>query len=116
MDRVTAKIAQEILMFFNDDRIDARAGQKQAQHHPGGSAAHDAAPAEADLRGLVHRASPIQARLEQGFQKVAEIWDHARGASDKIKQASKTGDISHATVYDLVMRQNWHKAYVTKQI
>jgi len=33
MDRVAAKIAQKILMFFNDDRIDARAGQKQAQHH-----------------------------------------------------------------------------------
>jgi hypothetical protein len=90
--------------------------RSRPQHHSGGSAAHDAAPAEADLRGLVHRASPIKARLEQGFQKVAEIWDHARGASDKIKQASKTGDISCATVYDLVMRQNWHKAYVTKQI
>jgi len=89
MDRVAAKIAQKILMFFNDDRIDARAGQKQAQHHSGGSAAHDAAPAGADLRGLVHRASPIKARLEQGFQKVAEIWDHARAPVTKLSKLPK---------------------------
>ena len=48
------KIAQKIRMFFENDRIDAGAGQKKPEHHPGGSAADDAAAAGECLRGLVH--------------------------------------------------------------
>ena len=45
MDRVAAKIAQKIRMLFENDRIDAGAGKEKPEHHPGGSAADDAAAA-----------------------------------------------------------------------
>ena len=59
MDRVAAKITQKLRMFLEDDRIDAGAGQKKPQHHPGRSAADDAASAGDCLRGLVHRPPSI---------------------------------------------------------
>ena len=43
MDGVAAKIPQEIRMLFQHDDLDAGPRQQQAQHHPGGAAAHDAA-------------------------------------------------------------------------
>src|SRR5580693_9326407 len=79
MDRVAAKIAQKICMFFENDRIDAGAGKEKPEHHPGRSAADDAAAAGECLWSLVHSppskeahrstmrryfASPISARGE----------------------------------------------------
>src|ERR1700730_4446315 len=61
MDRVTAKIAQKISMFFENDRIDAGAGKENPAPHPGGSAANNAAAAGECLRGLVHRPPSIEA-------------------------------------------------------
>ena len=55
MDRVAAKITQKIRMFFENDRIDAGAGKEKPEHHPGRSAADDAAAAGDCLRSLVHR-------------------------------------------------------------
>jgi hypothetical protein len=43
MKRVAAKVAQEILVLFQDDDIDAITGEKKAGHHACRSAAHDAA-------------------------------------------------------------------------
>ena len=42
MDRVVAKIAQEIRMFFQHDDIDAGAREQEAEHHAGRTAANDA--------------------------------------------------------------------------
>ena len=58
MDRVAAKIAQEIGMFLQHDHIDAGARQQKPEHHPGRSAADDAAAAGDCLRGLVHAHLP----------------------------------------------------------
>ena len=44
MHGVAAKIAEEIGMFLQHDRIDAGAAQQIAQHHAGRTAADDAAP------------------------------------------------------------------------
>jgi hypothetical protein len=49
-------------------------------------------------------------------KKSETFWNHAPGACDKINQASKTGDISGATVYNLPMRQNRHRCHGTKQV
>jgi hypothetical protein len=65
MDCVAAKIAQKIRMLFKDDRIDAGAGKKKSEHHPGGSAANDTTTAGDYLRGFVHPTSqkkPVNAR------------------------------------------------------
>src|SRR5580704_8216147 len=61
MDRVAAKIAQKIPMFFENDRIDAGAGKEKPEHHPGRSTADDAAAAGESLRSLVH-SPPIEAQ------------------------------------------------------
>ena len=42
MNRVAAKIAQEVAMFFQHDDVDAGAREKIAAHHAGRAAAHDA--------------------------------------------------------------------------
>ena len=62
MDRVAAKIAQKIRVFFENDRIDAGAGKEKPEHHAGGSTADNAAAARDCLRGLVHRSPSINAR------------------------------------------------------
>src|ERR1700693_1803239 len=54
MDRVAAKIAQKIRVFFENDRIDAGAGKEKPEHHPGRSAADDAAAAGECLWSLAH--------------------------------------------------------------
>src|ERR1700731_2916638 len=61
MDRVAAKIPEKIGVFFENDRIDASAGKEKPEHHPGGSAADDAAAAGECLRSLVH-SPPIEAQ------------------------------------------------------
>jgi hypothetical protein len=43
MDRVAAKIAQEVGVLLEHRHVDAGARQQIAQHHAGGAAAHDAA-------------------------------------------------------------------------
>jgi hypothetical protein len=43
MDGVSAEVAQEIAVFFEDEDFDARAGQKEPEHHAGGSSAYNAA-------------------------------------------------------------------------
>lgn len=43
MDGVAPEVAEEIRVLFQDQHFDAGAGQQQAEHHPGGAAAHDAA-------------------------------------------------------------------------
>src|ERR1043166_672709 len=43
VDRVTAKIAQEVRMLFQNDDINAGPGEQEAQHHSGRSAASNAA-------------------------------------------------------------------------
>jgi hypothetical protein len=42
-------------MFFENDRIDPRAGKEKPEHHPGRAAADDAAAAGDCLADLVHR-------------------------------------------------------------
>ncbi len=45
MDRVAAKIAEEIGVLFEHQHIGACAGEDEAEHHAGGPSARDAAPA-----------------------------------------------------------------------
>jgi hypothetical protein len=54
MNRVAAKITQEISVLFEDDDIHAHARQQQSQHHPGRTAAGNAA---ARLDPLIHLSS-----------------------------------------------------------
>jgi len=42
MDRVAAKIAQEVRVFFQHDDIDAGTREQEAEHHAGRTAADDA--------------------------------------------------------------------------
>ncbi len=44
MNGIAAEIAQEILVLFQHRDADAGARQEEAEHHPGGAAAGDAAP------------------------------------------------------------------------
>ena len=43
MDRVAAKIAQEVGVLFEHKDVDPRAGEQKPQHHAGGATAGDAA-------------------------------------------------------------------------
>ena len=43
MHRIAAKVAQEVGMLFQHHDVDAGASQEKAEHHPGRSAADDAA-------------------------------------------------------------------------
>ena len=43
MDRVAAKVAEEIGVLFQNHDLDAGARQEVAEHHPAWAAAHDAA-------------------------------------------------------------------------
>jgi hypothetical protein len=42
VDGVAAEIAQEVFVFFEDDDVDAGAGEEQAEHYASGAAAGDA--------------------------------------------------------------------------
>jgi hypothetical protein len=44
MHRVTAKIAEEVFVLFEDDDVDTRTCEQVAEHDPSRSAAGDAAP------------------------------------------------------------------------
>ena len=48
MNRIAAKVAQKIPMFFKDDDIDTRAGEQKAQHD-----ARRAATGDATLRDKI---------------------------------------------------------------
>ena len=50
MDRVAAKVAQEVGVLLQDHDLDAGTRQKIAEHHPGGAAADDAALCTSALR------------------------------------------------------------------
>ena len=57
MDRVAAKVAQEIGVLLKDDGVDSGACQQKPQHHPGGAtpgnaatSLHQAFPLETDYR------------------------------------------------------------------
>ena len=50
MNRVAAKIAEEVLMFFENGNPDTAARQKIAEHHAGGTTAHDATVCFESLR------------------------------------------------------------------
>jgi hypothetical protein len=53
MDGVTAKVAEEVGVFFEDEDFDAAAGEEETEHHSGGAAAHYAAAGlESDGRHL----------------------------------------------------------------
>jgi hypothetical protein len=54
VDRIAAKIAQKICMFFENDRIHPGSGKEKPEHHPGWATADDAAAAGDCLAGLVH--------------------------------------------------------------
>ena len=56
MDRVAAKIAQEIRVFFQHDDIDAGAREQEAEHHAGRTAANDATSGREMFR--VHEIAP----------------------------------------------------------
>ena len=58
MDGVTAKIAEEIGVFFQDDDIDASPGEKKAEDHAGGTTADDAAAGGQLVRGPVRWIHP----------------------------------------------------------
>ena len=59
MDRVAAKIAQEIRMFFQHHDIDARAREQEAEHHAGRTAANDATTGREIFR--IHEIAPSPA-------------------------------------------------------
>ena len=52
MDGLAAEIAQEVGVLFQHDHVDPTAGEHQAQHHPGRSAAGDADPGRDGHRSL----------------------------------------------------------------
>ena len=56
MDRVAAKIAQEIRVFFQHHDIDARAREQEAEHNAGRTAANDATTGREIFR--VHEIAP----------------------------------------------------------
>ena len=58
MDRVAAKIAEEVGVLFKHDRVDAGASEQKTEHHPGRAAARDdAARVQTRLRlARVHAA------------------------------------------------------------
>ena len=43
MDRVPAKVAEEVGVLLEDDHVDGGPGQEEAEHHPGRAAADDTA-------------------------------------------------------------------------
>src|SRR5262245_13023572 len=51
MNSVAAKIAEEIAMLFEDDCVDACAGEEEPEHHTGGSSSGNAA---AGVKSLGH--------------------------------------------------------------
>jgi hypothetical protein len=57
MDRVTAEVAEEVGMLFQDDHVDASAGQQISQHHACGTTTNDATaglPPGFGLRRFAH--------------------------------------------------------------
>ncbi|HEY5811719.1 MAG TPA: hypothetical protein VIT23_03585 [Terrimicrobiaceae bacterium] len=59
MNGVAAKIAQEILVLFQNDHFHTRAGEQKAEHHSRRSASSNATARLylfGNLSGLVHRA------------------------------------------------------------
>jgi hypothetical protein len=42
MNCIAAKIPEKVFVLFKDEHIDASASEKEAEHHPGGTAADNA--------------------------------------------------------------------------
>src|SRR5262244_3213305 len=55
MYRVTAKIAQKVLVLLKNEHVDARASEKEAEHHSGRTAARNAT---ASVNCLAHNSRP----------------------------------------------------------
>src|SRR6516164_5247050 len=62
MDRVAAKVAQEVDMLFENQDRDPGSGQQQCQHHSGGTPAGDAAT-DRNLAGVHRLALPRECFL-----------------------------------------------------
>ncbi len=62
VNRVAAKVAQKIRVFFKHDYVDAGAGQEKPRHQPSGTAADDATLGRKGSRHAVLRFFPRQAR------------------------------------------------------
>ncbi len=65
VNRVAAKVAEEVAMFLEHDDVHAGAGEQIAEHHPGGAAAGNAASRARQARIGVHESRQRLIRLYQ---------------------------------------------------